>query len=134
MKTMEYIIRNKRSDKYLPRVDMWIIDDLHLKKVRHAMLYAMILVKKYFIWNSEFIGSILGCSGKSIQRDVDELFKNGLIEKKTFEVAGRLRWVLCPKYSAEGKISLDKIEEWFRLGEEKVRLIYADGYRYKKRK
>lgn len=131
---MDYIIRNKRSDKYLPRVDMWIMDDLHLTKVRQAMLYAMILVKKYFIWNSEFAGSILGCSGKSIQRDVDEFFQKGLIEKKTFEVAGRLRWVLCPKYSAEGKISLEQISEWLRLGEEKVRLIYADGYRYRRRK
>lgn len=131
---MEYIIRNKRSDKYLPRVDMWIMDDLHLTKTRDAMMYAMILTKKYFIWNTEFAGSILGCSGKTVWNTVDKLFKLGVIEKKVIEVAGRTRWILSPKYTVEGKVSQETLEEWQRLGEDKIRLVYADNYRYRKHK
>lgn len=120
---MNYEIINKNDGIYLPRVDFWIMDDLGLN-LTEAMLYSMILVKNYLVWNSEYIGYVLRCSSKTIKRIVDKLTEMEVIEKRILVINGKKRWILVALYTLEGKRGRPDIENYMRLGEVKLRALY----------
>ena len=121
---MEYKIINKNDGIYLPRVDFWIMDDLGLN-LTEAMLYSMILVKNYLVWNSEYIGYVLRCSSKTIKRTVDKLSELEIIEKRIITINGKKRWILVALYTLEGKRGRADIEKYMQLGENKLKALYA---------
>ena len=120
---MNYEIINKNEGIYLPRVDFWILDDLGLN-LTEAMLYSMILVKNYLVWNSEYIGYVLRCSSKTIKRIVDKLTEMEVIEKRIVVINGKKRWILVALYTLDGKRNRPDIENYMRLGEVKLRALY----------
>lgn len=127
---MEYIILNKRGT-YIPRVDSWIMDDLKLD-LRKSTLYSLILIKGYLIWNSEYIGNVLSCDKKTIQRDVEKLVEKDVIAKELFTIKGKSRWVLVAKYTLEGKRSEVEIRNLIQQGKTKLECLYEDMGKYKR--
>lgn len=119
----DYEIINKNEGIYLPRVDFWIMDDLGLN-LTEAMLYSMILVKSYLVWNSEYIGYVLRCSSKTIKRIVDKLTEMEVIKKRIVVINGKKRWILVALYTLEGRRDRPDIENYMRLGEIKLRALY----------
>lgn len=121
---MEYVIKNSRGT-YLPRVDSWIMDDLSLN-LREAMLYSLILIKGYLIWNSEYIGYILRCDKRTVLRDVDKLYDKGVISKEVIKIKGKSRWILVGKYTLEGKRDNIEITKLTQQGKIKLQSLYDD--------
>ena len=116
-------ITNKRKAFYLPKVEFWILDDLKLD-VRKGMLYKIILQKEFMVWNSEYLGVILRCSGRTILRDVDLLCERGLVSKAIKTYGGKPRWVLVANYTERGLRSPEEIKELFKQGFQKLDTFY----------
>ena len=127
---MEYIIKNSRGT-YIPRIDSWIMDDLKLN-LRESILYALILVKGYLIWNSEYIGNVLSCDKKTIQRDVDKLVEKEVITKEVIKIKGKSRWILVGKYTIDGKRSAIEMCNLIQQGKTKLECLYKDMEKYKR--
>ena len=121
----EYTIKNKRANFYLPSVPMWILDDLHLKTVE-AMLYSMILTKGFMTWNYDYIGSILGCHGKTVYRMIYKFKDLDIINMITKTYGGKPRVVVVAKYTEKGKRSTEELNNLLRLGIEKLDSYYKN--------
>lgn len=129
----EIKILNKNSELYLPSVEFWIMDDLQLD-VQRAMLYKLILLKGFLIWNSEYIAKVLRCSSRSIHRYVEELCSKGFITKITRSFGSRTRWVLIANYTVNGLREESEISKLISQGIDKLVALYDAGIRYKKPK
>lgn len=130
---MKYEIKNKNKGYYLPSIEFWIMDDLCLN-LREAMLYKLILVKGFLIWNSEYIAKVLRCSVSSIKRDVASLHEKDLIHKTNMMMGSRTRWILIAKYTEEGERDYKEIDRLRVQGIEKLNMLFNEGIRYKKAK
>lgn len=127
---MDYVIKNERGT-YIPRIESWIMDDLGLKLIT-ATIYALILVKGYLTWNSEYIAKVLCCDKKTIQRNMDILVEKDVIAKENIKIKGKTRWILVSKYTIEGKRPIEEIQKLMRQGREKLQILYEDK-KYKRK-
>lgn len=120
---MEYTIKNKRPDIYLPSVPMWIMDDLHLKVIE-GVFYSMILNHKAMTWNYDFIGSTLNCSGETVYRMIVKLKKLDIIDTIEKVYGGKPRIIIVGKYTELGKRTPEEMDELFKFGIEKLNSHY----------
>lgn len=122
---MDYIIRNKNSQFYIPRIPFWVMDDLKLKGI-DAQLYALILSKGFLVWTSSYIAAVLRCSSKTILRSIEKLDKLETIEKKFLIHEGRRRCVLVSLYTENGKRSAREVKDLIDAGIEKLNKLYFE--------
>ena len=54
----KYTIDKRNDGFYFPRLDRWIMDSVNLKLVE-AMIYNLILIKGYLIWDYGYVGKVL---------------------------------------------------------------------------
>lgn len=116
---MKYHITSSDSELYLPKIEHWIINDLKLK-LNEAMLYKLILLKGYLIWNAEYIGKVLIISRSTVLRLVDRLCQLDIIEKRTKVYSNRTRWVLVGKYTENGERTESEMNKLFQDGFNKL--------------
>lgn len=122
---MDYIIRNKNSQFYIPRIPFWVFDDLGLKGI-DAQLYALILSKEFIVWTSAYIAAILRCSSKTILRSIDHLVELEVIEKKFLVHDGKRRCVLVSLYTENGKRSTGEVDKLSKAGLLKLQKTYFE--------
>lgn len=123
---MDYIIKNKNSELYLPKVEFWILDDLKLS-LRQAMLYKIILQKGFLIWNIEYIAKILRCDPKTIWRDLNTLTDFSVVDKESSVFGSRTRACYVARYDERGLRNGELRENLMQQGMDKLRLLYKKG-------
>ena len=118
---------NKQNDGfYFPRLDRWIMDTFNLKLVE-AMIYNLILIKGYIVWDYSYIAKVLALSTKSVCRVVQKLRDLGIIEVRSKLYDGnKRRNVLVCLYTNKGLRDQAQIESLFRQGFEKLDTYYID--------
>lgn len=119
-----YQIDLRNKDLYFPRVDRWVMDTFHLS-LQETMLYGLILIKGFMVWNYEYIAQVLAISKPTVFRLVDGLVKKKVIEKRVKYYKGNVqRSILVGLYTIEGHRSQAEIEELFIEGEKKLNKYY----------
>lgn len=120
---MKYII-NSNNKLYLPSVQRWVLDDLHLN-VLEGMLYSMCLQKGFIVWSADYIGYILKCSKSTILRTVDKLVAADVLHKTLVRISGKSRFILIALYTDKGLRSDSEIHELIEQGKKKLKLLYS---------
>ena len=124
MRNKKYTIDKRNDGFYFPRLDRWIMDSFNLKLVE-AMIYNLILIKGYLIWDYGYVGKVLACNPKTVGRTIQKLKEMQIIEVRTKLYDGnKKRNVLVGLYTVEGLRSDWEIENMFRLGFEKLDSFY----------
>lgn len=119
-----YQIDLRNKELYFPRVDRWVMDTFHLS-LQETMLYGLILIKGFMVWNYEYIAQILAISKPTVFRLVDRLVKKKVIEKRVKYYKGNVqRSILVGLYTIEGHRPQAEIEELFIEGEKKLNKYY----------
>ena len=124
----------KRDDFYYPAVQSWITDTFNLKPIE-AILYAMIINKKYITWTEEWMGKVLRCSSKTIGRILDKFVDMQIVEKRTICPNGeRKRNVYVALYADAQRRDSSEVNLYISLGLDKILSDYGEKRFYKKRK
>lgn len=119
-----YQIDLRNKELYFPRVDRWVMDTFHLS-LQETMLYGLILIKGFMVWNYEYIAQVLAISKPTVFRLVDGLVKKKVIEKRVKYYKGNVqRSILVGLYTIEGHRAQAEIEELFIEGEKKLNKYY----------
>lgn len=123
---MRYVINTKNNDYYIPRLDRWIMDSFDLKLIE-AIMYNLILIKGYLVWDYSYIGKVLACNPKTVGRVIQRLKELELIEIRTKLYDGnKKRNVIVGLYTIDGLRSDEDIANLFRLGFDKLDSYYLN--------
>ncbi len=126
MRKLRYIINTKNNDYYIPRLDRWIMDSFDLKLIE-AIMYNLILIKGYLVWDYSYIGKVLACNPKTVGRVIQHLKDLELIEIQTKLYNGnKKRNVIVGLYTIGGLRSDEDIANLFRLGFDKLDSYYLN--------
>lgn len=126
MRKMRYVINTKNNDYYIPRLDRWIMDSFDLKLIE-AIMYNLILIKGYLVWDYSYIGKVLACNPKTVGRVIQRLKELELIEIRTKLYDGnKKRNVIVGLYTIDGLRSDEDIANLFRLGFDKLDSYYLN--------
>lgn len=126
MRKLRYVINTKNNDYYIPRLDRWIMDSFDLKLIE-AIMYNLILIKGYLVWDYSYIGKVLACNPKTVGRVIQRLKELELIEIRTKLYDGnKKRNVIVGLYTIDGLRSDEDIANLFRLGFDKLDSYYLN--------
>ena len=126
MRKIRYVINTKNNDYYIPRLDRWIMDSFDLKLIE-AIMYNLILIKGYLVWDYSYIGKVLACNPKTVGRVIQRLKELELIEIRTKLYDGnKKRNVIVGLYTIGGLRSDEDIANLFRLGFDKLDSYYLN--------
>lgn len=126
MRKPKYIINKRNDGFYFPRLDRWIMDSFDLK-LPEAMIYNLILIKGYLIWDYGYVGKVLACNPKTVTRAIQKLRDIEIVEVRTKLYNGnKKRNVVVGLYTSDGLRDDLEIENLFRLGFEKLDSYYID--------